>query len=359
MPGNPKPEGDSFGAIDFGGRMVGPGHPPLIVAEISGNHNGDRARAIELIRRIAATGAEAVKFQTYTADTLTIDCQAPDFLIPKGLWAGRKLYELYQEASTPWEWHEELFAVAREEGLIAFSTPFDVTAIEFLEGFDVPAHKVASFELVDLKLIEAIARTGKPMVISTGLASLEEIEDAIEAARSNGCTEIVLLHCLSAYPTPIAEANLRRIPILRERFGVQTGLSDHTMGLVVPTAAVALGVTLIEKHVTLSRADGGPDAAFSLEMHELAELVEASRNAHAAMGTGSEDRSPSEANSIVFRRSLYVVSDMTAGEAFTAENVRSIRPGHGLAPKHIDAVIGGKASRDIARGTALDWTLVD
>ncbi len=346
-------------SIDIGGRLVGPSHPPLVVAELSGNHNGDRARAVELVRQIAAAGAEAIKFQTYTADTLTIDCERPDFLIEKGLWAGRKLYDLYQEASTPWEWHEELFSVAKDEGLIAFSTPFDNQAVDFLEGFDVPAHKVASFELVDLKLIDAIARTGKPMIMSTGLASFDEIADAVEAAKGGGCTEILLLHCISAYPTAISEANLNKIGYLRERFGVQVGLSDHTMGVVVPTAAVAKGATLIEKHVTLSRDDGGPDAAFSLEMDELAQLVESARDAHAAMGNGSENRAASESKSIVFRRSLYVVRDMQAGEKFTSENVRSIRPGHGLAPKHIDAVMGGKASQNIARGTALDWTLID
>ena len=346
-------------SIDIGGRMIGSSHAPLVVAELSGNHNGDRARAIELVRQIAATGAEAVKFQTYTADTLTIDCDRPDFLIEKGLWAGRKLYDLYQEASTPWEWHEELFAVAKEEGLIAFSTPFDNQAVEFLEGFDVPAHKVASFELVDLKLIEAIARTGRPMIMSTGLASFDEIEEAVDAARGQGCSNLVLLHCISAYPADVAEANLNKIPYLKERFGVQIGLSDHTMGLVVPTAAVAMGVTLIEKHVTLSRDDGGPDSAFSLEMDELAQLVKAAKDAHSAMGSGTEDRAESESRSIVFRRSLYVVRDMRAGEPFNSENVRSIRPGHGLAPKHIDTVIGSKASQDISRGTALDWTLID
>lgn len=349
----------AFCDVDIGGRLVGPSHRPLVVAELSGNHNGDRTRAVELVRRIAKTGAEAVKFQTYTADTLTIDCTRSDFLIDKGLWAGRTLYDLYQEASTPWEWHEELFAVARDEGLIAFSTPFDASAVSFLEGFDVPAHKVASFELVDLKLIEEIARTGRPIIMSTGLASFAEIEDALTAARGQNCGEIILLHCLSAYPTPMAEANLNKIPYLRERFGVQIGLSDHTMGLTVPTAAVALGITLIEKHVTLDRADGGPDAAFSLEMDELAQLVEAVKNAHSALGDGSEERAESEAKSIVFRRSLYVVKDMRAGESFSAENIRSIRPGHGLAPKHFDKVIGSKARADIARGTALDWTLID
>jgi N-acetylneuraminate synthase len=299
-----------------------------------------------------------VKFQTYTPETITIPSTRPDFLIEKGLWAGRTLYDLYQDAHTPWEWHEEMFAVAREEGLIAFSTPFDTTAIDLLERLGAPIHKVASFEIVDLELIAAIARTGKPMIVSTGMASLEEIGEAVDVARRNGCAQICLLHCTSAYPTPVAEANLSKIAVLRDKFSVQVGLSDHTMGPVAPVVAIALGACVIEKHVTLKRTDGGPDAEFSLEMSELKELVDAVATAHAALGSAAEGRTASEAGNVIFRRSIYAVADIKAGDVFSRENVRVIRPGYGLAPKHLTDVLGKKASADIARGTALQWPLV-
>jgi N-acetylneuraminate synthase len=341
------------------GRPVGPGHPPYVIAELSGNHNGRIERALELMAMAKAAGADAVKLQTYTADTITIDHDGPGFTITEGLWAGRRLHELYREAHTPWEWHPALFAKGRELGITVFSTPFDPTAVDLLESLAAPAYKIASFELVDLPLIERVARAGRPIIVSTGMAALAEIEEAVAAARGAGCRDLVLLHCISAYPTPPEEANLRAIPELAARLAVAVGLSDHTLGTAVAVAAVALGAVVIEKHVTLARADGGPDAAFSLEPDELRRLVQETRTAWAALGRAGAGRAPSEAGSVVFRRSLYAVADIPRGAAFSEANVRSIRPGYGLAPKLLPAVLGRRATRAIRRGEPLAADMVE
>ncbi len=343
--------------FEIAGRPIGPGQPPYIIAEMSGNHNGDLQRALALIEAAAEAGADAVKLQTYTADTMTIDHDGSDFRIEGGLWGGKTLYELYEWAHTPWEWHEALFARGKELGLAVFSSPFDATAVDFLEGLNAPAYKIASFEAIDLPLIEKVAKTGKPMIISTGMANLEEIGEAVDTARQHGSGAIVLLHCISGYPTPPEEANLCTLPDLAERFDAIAGLSDHTLGPAVPIAAVALGAHVIEKHFTLRRADGGPDAAFSLEPEELRQLCETCRTTWAAMGKVGYDRKPSEVANAVFRRSLYVVEDIGAGELFTEKNLRAIRPGYGLPPKHLREFIGKRASRSIARGTPLRWDL--
>jgi N-acetylneuraminate synthase len=345
--------------ITIAGRRIGPGHPPYVIAEMSGNHNGDINRAFALLEAAKKAGADAVKLQTYTADTITIDHDGPGFRIEGGLWKGRTLYELYQEAHTPWEWHPQLFVRARELGITVFSSPFDPTAVEFLETLDAPAYKIASFEVVDLPLIEQAAKTGKPLIISTGMADLGEVGDAVAAARAAGCREIALLHCTSAYPTPPEDSNLRTIPHLAEAFGVVAGLSDHTPGTAVPVAAVALGASLIEKHFTLRRADGGPDAAFSLEADELTALVTDCRTGWIALGRVNYEVEASERRSRAVRRSLYVVRDVPAGGQLTADNVRSIRPGHGLAPKHLPDVLGRRATRAISRGTPLAWSLIE
>ncbi len=339
--------------IKISGREIGPGHPPYLIAEMSGNHNGDLGRALSLIEAASRAGADAVKLQTYTADTITIDHDGPEFTIDSGLWAGRTLHELYDEAHTPWEWHPVLFARAAELGLTVFSSPFDDTAVDFLEGLGVPAYKIASFELLDLPLVRRVAATRKPLIVSSGMASEEEIGEALEAARLAGAKEIALLHCVSGYPTPASEANLNMITTLARRFAVPVGLSDHTLGIVVSTAAVALGACVIEKHFTLDRGDGGADAAFSLEPGELAELVASCRTAWEALGRGDFQRSPSEIENRKFRRSLYVIKDVAVGEVFTARNIRSIRPGFGLAPKYLPEILGKRATRKLARGTAL------
>lgn len=340
------------------GRPIGTGHAPYIIAEMSGNHNGEISRAFEIMAAAKSAGADAVKLQTYTADTITIDHDSADFRIEDGLWAGRKLYELYTEAHTPWEWHEALFAKGRELDLTVFSSPFDATAIDFLESLDAPAYKIASFELIDLPLIRKAAATGKPLIMSTGIANLAEIEAAITTAQSAGAAGVALLHCTSGYPTPVEDSNIRTIPHLRQAFGLATGLSDHTMGIGVAIGAVALGTDIIEKHFTVRRADGGPDAAFSLEPEELANLCEAAGFAWKSLGEVSYERQPSEKTNAKFRRSLYVVEDIREGETFSATNMRSIRPGYGLPPRLYDFLIGKRANRDVKRGTPLSWDLI-
>ena len=345
--------------IVINGRKIGPDFPPYIVAEMSGNHNGDLSRALKIVEAAKAAGADAVKLQTYTADTLTINHDGPGFRVGKGLWEGRTLYDLYQEAHTPWEWQKAIFAKAREVGLAAFSSPFDATAIEFLESLDCPAYKIASFEAIDLALIERAASTGKPLVISTGLASQAEIGEAIAAARKAGGQDPAILHCISTYPTKEEDCNLRAVPRLAEAFGTVVGFSDHTLGAAISVAAVALGACIIEKHLTLSRDDGGPDAAFSLEPNELKAMVAGCHEAFAARGNGRLERPETEAGQAVFRRSLYVVEKIAAGESFTSRNVRSIRPGYGLPPKQLGQILGRTAARDLERGTPLSWDAIN
>ena len=345
--------------FQIAGRRIGPGHPPFVICELSGNHNGSLDRALTMIDAAAETGCDAIKLQTYTADTLTLDCDGPGFRIEAGPWAGRTLHDLYAEAFTPYDWHAALFERARQRGVTLFSTPFDETAVELLEGLDAPAYKIASFEAVDLPLIVRVARCGKPMIISTGLASLAEMDEALRTAQVNGAAGVALLHCVSAYPAPIDEANVRTVPDLARRFGVVTGLSDHTPGTAAAVAAVALGAAIIEKHFTLARADGGPDAAFSLEPAEFAALVRDCKAAWSALGSATYDELGSEGAAAGHRRSLYVAAPVTAGERLTAANVRSVRPGHGLAPKHLPDILGRHAARDLKFGEPLDWSMVE
>jgi N-acetylneuraminate synthase len=346
------------GEISIAGRPIGPDHPPYIVAEMSGNHNGDITRAFRILEAAKAAGADAVKLQTYTADTITIDHDGPEFLIQGGLWDGRRLYELYQEAHTPWDWHGPIFEKAREIGITVFSAPFDPTAVDLLERLGAPAYKMASQELVDIPLMRRVAATGKPMIVSTGMGSLEEIREAVDAARGAGARDLIVLHCVSAYPAPAEECNLRTIPDLARELGVVTGLSDHTLDTTIATLSVAMGACLIEKHVTLARADGGVDSAFSLEPEELARLVRDTRMAHAALGAPAYRPTRSEQAGLKFRRSLYVVADVAAGEVLSEANIRSIRPSLGLAPKHLDTVLGRTAARDLRRGEPLAADMV-
>lgn len=341
--------------FSIAGRRIGAGEPPYVIAELSGNHLGDIERAFDLMEAVSRAGADAVKIQTYTAATITIDHDGPDFRIEGGPWAGRTLYDLYQEAHTPWEWHAALFEKARQIGLTIFSSPFDPTAVALLQQLGAPAYKVASFELIDLPLIECMAQTGKPLLMSTGLATAEEISEAVDAARGAGCSELALLHCTSGYPTPPDEANLAVMEQLAARFDAVVGLSDHTLGTAVAISAVARGAAIVEKHVALRRADGGPDAGFSLEPNEFADMAEACGIAWRAIGSPEFSRTPSEAENLNFRRSLYVVQNIKAGELLSVENLRSIRPGHGLAPKYLPALLGRRAARDLARGTAISW----
>lgn len=348
-------------SFKIGSRFVGAGHGPLIIAEMSGNHNQSLDVALQIVEAAARAGAHALKLQTYTADTMTLDLAQGEFFIkdPDSLWAGSSLYQLYQQAHTPWEWHQPIFARAKALGMLAFSTPFDESAVDFLESLDVPAYKIASFENTDLPLIRRVAATGKPLIISTGMASIAELDESVRAARQAGCRDLVLLKCTSTYPASPTNSNLLTIPHLRELFGCEVGLSDHSMGVGVSVAAVALGATVIEKHFTLDRAAGGVDASFSLEPAEMASLVLETERAWQAMGQVSYGATQAESKSLVYRRSLYVTHDMQAGELFSADNVRAIRPGLGLAPKHYDALLGRRARQALKRGTALDWAFVE
>lgn len=342
-------------SIIINGRVVGTGHPVYIIAEMSANHNQDFNQAVRIIEATKEAGADAVKLQTYTPDTITIDCDNDYFRINGTIWEGKNLYELYGKAYTLWEWQPKLKEIANGLGMDLFSTPFDHTAVDFLEKMDVPVYKVASFELVDLSLLHKITQAGKPIIMSIGMATLAEIDEAVSAIREAGGKQLALLKCTSAYPAPPDEMNLRTIPHLAEAFGVPTGLSDHTLGIAVPVAAVALGACIIEKHLTLSRDIPGPDSAFSLEPHEFKEMVNAIRTAEKAIGQVSYQITEREKGNRVFRRSLFVVRDVRAGEKFTTENVRSIRPGYGLHPRHLDEVVARCANQDIKRGTPLRW----
>ncbi|HET9878458.1 MAG TPA: pseudaminic acid synthase [Candidatus Limnocylindria bacterium] len=347
-------------SVEIDGRPIG-GSPPrtFVIAELSANHGGSLDTALGIVRAAAEAGADAIKLQTYRPDTITIDADTEPFRISSGtVWDGRTMYELYEEAHTPWEWHAPIRDEALRLGMTWFSSPFDATAIDLLESLDVPAYKIASFEIVDVGLIRRVAATGKPMVISTGMATYDEIEEAVAAARDGGATDIALLKCTSAYPAPPDEVDLRTIPHMATAFGVPVGLSDHTMGIAVPVAAVALGAVIVEKHVTLRRADGGPDSGFSLEPAELAEMVAQIRVAEQALGSVSYTPTEREAPSRSLRRSLFVVDDVRAGEPFTEANVRSIRPGHGLHTRHLPEILGRHAARDVARGTPLSWDLI-
>lgn len=344
--------------FSISGREISPEQAPYIIAELSGNHNGDLERALALVDAAAATGANAVKLQTYTADTITIDCNRDEFIIQGTPWDGQTLHKLYQEASTPWEWHEALFKRAEEQGMHCFSSPFDPTAVEFLEGLNAPAYKIASFELVDTPLIRRVAAKNKPMIMSTGIANLAEIEEACAAARGT-VAGFALLHCISSYPAKPEEMRLQTIEMLAKTFGVPIGLSDHTLGSAVAVASIARGACIIEKHITLARADGGPDASFSLEPDEFKQLVEDCRMAHAALGPAATDRKGVGGTNAQFRRSLYVVADVKAGEILTEAHVRSIRPGNGLAPKHLDEILGKPAAKDLTRGEPFDWEMIN
>jgi N-acetylneuraminate synthase len=346
-------------SISIAGRQIGRDHEPYVICELSGNHNGNLDRALQLIDAAAATGADAIKIQSYTPDTITIDHDGPGFRIEGGLWDGRTLYDLYGEAQTPFEWHAALFGRARELGVTLFSTPFDESAVDLLEDLGAPAYKIASFEAIDLPLIAYVASKRKPMIISTGMASMDEIGDAVRTARDNGCDQIVLLHCVSSYPAPDEQSNVRTVPDLADRFEVVSGLSDHTFGSAVAVASIALGGCVVEKHFTLARADGGPDAAFSLEPGEFRTLVEDCKRAWRALGRVTYDVQGCERGNIAFRRSIYVVRDIAAGEPLTRENIRSIRPGYGLAPKHLPEVIGRRAARDLKRGEPLSFDAVE
>ena len=341
--------------LDIAGRKIGSDHPPYVICELSANHNGNFDAAIRLIEEAKKTGADAVKIQTYRADTITLDSDRPEFCISGGLWHGRRLYDLYEEAHTPWEWHKPMFDHARKLGITMFSSPFDPTAVDMLEDLGAPAYKIASFEAVDLNLIRYVASTGKPMIISTGMADAEEIEEAIATAREGGCTQLVILHCVSGYPAPARDYNLATIPDMIERFGVVTGLSDHTLDNTTAIASVALGASIVEKHFTLDRSGGGPDDSFSLEPTEFAHLCESTKTAWAAKGCIDYGRKSSEQGNVTFRRSLYVAKDIPAGSSITPENVRSVRPGFGLAPRYYATVMGKRAARELKFGEPLNW----
>ncbi|MFT5635015.1 MAG: pseudaminic acid synthase [Cognaticolwellia sp.] len=351
---------DALTDVSIAGRKIGLAQTPFVIAELSGNHNQSLDLAIEMVEAAAKSGVHAIKLQTYTADTMTLDCEHDDFQISEGdnLWQGNSLHKLYQKAYTPWEWHKTLFDKAQSLGLIAFSSPFDISAVEFLETLDVPCYKIASFENNDIPLITRIAKTGKPVIISTGMASLTEISEAVDCLKSNGCQQIVLLKCTSAYPASPAQANLKTIAHLRETFGCEVGISDHTLGIGVSIAGVALGASVIEKHFVLSRNDGGVDSAFSLEPHEFKLLVEESDSAAQSIGKITYGGDTSEQNSKKYRRSIYIAKDIVKGERLTEHNIKIVRPGFGLAPKHYHQVLGQQVNENVSKGNPLSWEVL-
>jgi N-acetylneuraminate synthase len=344
--------------IEIAGRKIGADFSPYVICELSGNHNGSLERCLTMVDAAAATGCDAIKIQTYTADTITLDVDRPEFRIHGGLWDGRTLHELYKEAQTPFEWHAAIFERARQRGVTLFSSPFDETAVDLLDNLGAPAFKIASFEAVDIPLIQYAASKGKPLIISTGMANLREMQTALDTALGAGADGVLLLHCVSSYPSTFADANVRTVADMAARFGCPVGLSDHTPGTAASVAAVSVGACAVEKHFTLARADGGPDAAFSLEPSEFKALVDDCKNAWASLGQAHYDTLGSEAASLLFRRSLYVTADVKAGEPLTKANVRSVRPGNGLPPADLDKVLAGKAARDLTRGEPLDWSMV-
>lgn len=344
--------------IEINGVKIGNAYPTYIIAELSANHNGSLDRALDLMEAVAKTGIDAIKLQTYTADTLTLNSSLPDFQITSGPWKGKNLHTLYSEAYTPWEWHEALFAKGKELGVTVFSSPFDITAVDFLETLDAPAYKIASFELVDVQLIKRVANTGKPLIMSTGMATLSDIDLAVETAKSAGCKQLSLLKCTSAYPADPLEMNLNTIPHLRDAFDVVVGLSDHTLGTAISVASIVLGANIIEKHVTLSRNDQGPDSSFSLEPHEFEDLIHDVRVVEKGLGAISYGTGSIEKKNIIFRRSIYAVKDIKAGETLSNLNIKSIRPGFGLPPKDLDKIIGHRINHDIKMGTPISWDLL-
>jgi N-acetylneuraminate synthase len=347
-------------SIKIADKFIGRNHSPFIIAEMSGNHNQSLGRALEIVEAVATSGAHALKIQTYTPDTMTIDLDEREFHVsdPESLWAGASLYKLYGDAATPWEWHKPIFDRAKELGILAFSTPFDDTAVEFLESLNVPCYKIASFENTDLPLIRRVAATGKPLIISTGMATVAELDESVRVAREAGCRDLILLKCTSTYPATAENTNILTIPHLRELFGCEVGLSDHSMGVGVSVASVALGATVIEKHFTLDRADGGVDSAFSMEPAEMAQLVVETERAWQALGHVSYGPTDAEKKSIQFRRSLYIVQDLKSGDVLTRENLRAIRPGFGLPPKYLDIVLGKVVLVNVKRGVPLSWEMI-
>lgn len=344
--------------ITIAGRRIAADEAPYVIAEMSANHNGNIETAFKLIEAAKQAGADAVKLQTYTADTITLNCDSEEFQIHGGLWDGKTLYQLYQEAHMPWEWHAPLFAHARMHGITIFSSPFDNTAVDLLEDLNAPAYKIASFEAVDLPLIKYVASTGKPMIISTGMADAVEIQEAIDAARAGGCKELAILHCVSGYPAPAADYNLHTIPDMIQRFGLVTGLSDHTLDNTTAITSVAMGASIIEKHFTLDRSGGGPDDSFSIEPLELATLCQGARTAWQALGKVDYGRQSSEQGNVKFRRSLYFIKKLKSGDLITPDVIRSVRPGFGLSPKHLDAVLGKRINRDVSAATPITWDLL-
>ena len=341
--------------MEIAGRPIGLGHAPYVIAELSANHNGNFEQALRIVETAKAVGADAVKIQTYRPDTITLNANTDDFVVKGGLWDGRTLYDLYEEAHTPWDWHKPLFEHAAKQGITMFSSPFDPTAVDLLMDLNAPAFKIASFEVIDLPLIRYVASTGKPMIISTGMADAEEIEEAVQAARDGGCTDFVLLHCVSGYPAPASDYHLATIPDMAQRWGVPVGLSDHTMDNTTAIASVALGASVIEKHFTLDCSGGGPDDSFSLEPKEFTELCTGARTAWEAIGRVDYGRKSSEIGNVTFRRSLYFVKDLAKGDVVTPDAVRSVRPGYGLAPKHLNAVIGRRVTRGVAALSPVSW----